>query len=374
MAARGSVYRRGKTWTAHVSTGGRGRQRQVKEGGFATERQAQQRLTEILSDLDDGTFVTPSKRTVETTVKQWLASLPSTGRKATTVDGYRSKLEGYLVPELGAVLLQDLSPLDLDQLYRTLLDRPVSRQTVLSTHRVIHTMLADAVRKGLVVRNVAELASAPRASSARGPEMKTWTPDELRVFLERTEDETHGRLYRVAAMTGVRRSELVGLRWADVDLDAGAIRIRQRLVRVKGKTDVDTPKTKRSERTIDLDPMTVATLKAHRHEQRELRLLVGPGWTDHDLVFCGPDGTPANPDAIGKAFARAVKRHGLPTIRFHDLRHTHATHLLVAGVNIKVVSERLGHASVSFTLDTYGHVLPGQQAEAAAAVAALVDG
>jgi integrase len=136
---------------------------------------------------------------------------------------------------------------------------------------------------------------------------------------------------------------------------------------------VDTPKTRRSRRTVDLDAVTVAALRAHRRTQRELRLLVGPGWQEHGLVFCAPDGTPANLDAIGRAFTRFVERLDVPRIRFHDLRHTHATHLLAAGENPRLVAERLGHASVAFTLDTYGHVQPGQQA-AAAAVSRLIDG
>ena len=133
-------------------------------------------------------------------------------------------------------------------------------------------------------------------------------------------------------------------------------------------------KTPRSRRGIDLDPVTLAVLRSHRAHQLEQRLLMGAGYCDRDLVFSRPDGEPWNPDSVGRAFARAVARTDLKRIRLHDLRHTHATHLLAAGVNMKVVSERLGHATVGFTLDTYGHVLPGQQADAAAAVAALVDG
>jgi integrase len=175
-------------------------------------------------------------------------------------------------------------------------------------------------------------------------------------------------------MTGLRRSELVGLQWADIDLDAALLRVRRRIVAVDGELDTGDPKTERSRRTLDLDPATVAALRAHRTRQLEVRMLVGPGWHERDLVFCAPEGNPWKPDTISQAFDRAVKRHQLTRIRFHDLRHTHATHLLAAGVNPKIVSDRLGHASVAFTLDTYGHVLPGQPAAAVAAVAALVDG
>jgi integrase len=133
-------------------------------------------------------------------------------------------------------------------------------------------------------------------------------------------------------------------------------------------------KTSRSRRSIDLDGATVAALRRHRARQREHRVLIGAGWAESGLVFVMADGHPLNPASLSQAFDRAVGRSRLPRIRFHDLRHTHATHLLASGVNIKVVSERLGHASVSFTLNVYGHVMPGQQASAAAAVAALVDG
>ena len=142
---------------------------------------------------------------------------------------------------------------------------------------------------------------------------------------------------------------------------------------VDGRIVIGDVKTTRSRRRLDLDAGTVAVLRAHRRAQASERLMVGAGWVDHDLVFCAPDGSPLNPDTLTQWLQRRVERSDLPQIRLHDLRHTHATHLLAAGVGIKIVSERLGHASVAFTLDTYGHVLPGQQASAAAAAAALID-
>jgi integrase len=149
--------------------------------------------------------------------------------------------------------------------------------------------------------------------------------------------------------------------------------VRRTITAVKGELIEGDVKTSRSRRVVDLDPATVAALKKYRAGQLEQRLLVGAGYRDHDLVFAMPDGTPLNPDAVGRAFTREVEKTKLPRIRFHDLRHSHATHLLAAGVNVKIVSERLGHATVAFTLDTYAHVMPGQQADAAAAVAALID-
>ena len=168
-------------------------------------------------------------------------------------------------------------------------------------------------------------------------------------------------------------SELCGLRWQDVDLIVLRLTVRQAITTADHLPVAGETKTTRSRRAIDLDAVTASALRTHRNRQREERLLLGPGWRDSGLVFTMPDGSGWHPDVITRAFARLVERSGLPKIRLHDLRHTHATHLLAAGVNVRVVSERLGHASTAFTLDVYGHVLPGQQAEAAAAAAALVD-
>jgi integrase len=249
----------------------------------------------------------------------------------------------------------------------------LSLATVRYVHAVLSKALADAERKGLVTRNVARLASPPKRSATRAAEMTAWTPAELAAFLDRTTDHYYGPLVRVAAMTGLRRGELCGLRWSDVDLDGSVLVVRQTVQLVAGRIVIGDVKTARSRRRLDVDEHTVAVLRAHRTRQLKLRLAVGAGWRDHGLVFTAPDGQPLNPDTITQWFDRTVRRTELPRIRLHDLRHTHATHLLAAGVNVKIVSERLGHASVAFTLDAYGHVMPGQQASAAAAVAALVD-
>jgi integrase len=204
--------------------------------------------------------------------------------------------------------------------------------------------------------------------------MRVWSPSELRTFLSLGAGHHHGVLFRLAAMTGLRRAELCGLYWSDVDLDAARLTIRRSLTAVRGQLVEGEPKTARGRRSVDLDEATAAVLRAHRTAQLERRLLVGAAYRDRNYVFVAPDGAPWSPDTIGHAFERLVARSELPRIRFHDLRHTHASHLLAAGVNVKVVSDRLGHASVSFTLDVYGHVMPGQQASAAAAAAALVEG
>lgn len=217
------------------------------------------------------------------------------------------------------------------------------------------------------------VATPPSATASRAPDMAVWTPDELAAFLEATNGHHHAALFRLAALTGLRRGEVAGLRWGDINLDRATLTVRHTIGQVGRRVVQGEPKTARGRRTVALDPVTVDVLRGHRRTQAEQRLLIGAGWHDHDLVFASPTGEPWAPDSISQAFDRAVARSGLPALHFHGLRHPHASHLLATGVNVKIVSERLGHASVSFTLDVYGHTMPGQQAGAAAAVATLVD-
>jgi integrase len=181
-------------------------------------------------------------------------------------------------------------------------------------------------------------------------------------------------LLRLAATTGMRRGEVLGLRWRDVDLQRGVLQVVQQRVRGADALTYGPPKTSRGRRRIDLDPATVSALREHRRRQLEDRLAFGPGYIDADLVFARADGSPLDPDVVSRSFERLARRVGLTPIRFHDLRHTHATLALAAGIHPKVVQERLGHSSVSITLDLYSHAVPAMQADAASRIAAIVDG
>lgn len=304
----------------------------------------------------------------------WLDGLANQGRKATTLRGYRGVLRTHVLPALGSMPLEELQAADLDTLYASLLRSKLAMTSVHHVHAVVSKMLHDAERKGLVTRNVACLASAPslNAARARGPEMRVWTPAELSTFLASIAGNRNEVLFRVMAMTGIRRGEAVGLRWSDVQLDRCWLTVNQSASVVDGEEIIDAPKTRRSRRVIDLDVATVRLLQLHQASQRELYLRLGITGSPSDRVFTNANGDPIRPDTVGQAFGRLVTSAGVAPIRLHDLRHTHASHLLMAGVNVKIVSERLGHSSVSFTLDTYAHVMPGQQAEAAAAAAALL--
>ena len=221
---------------------------------------------------------------------------------------------------------------------------------------------------GYVVRNVADAADPPRAARYQ---VQVWTPEELRAFFGSTKEDRHGALWFVYAATGMRRGEALGLRWEDVDLKRNELHVRRSLVTV-GHTVVETePKTASGFRTIGIDTATVAQLKQHRAAQHQDRLLAGPAWTDSDAVFSDELGQTLHPNNVGAAFRSAVRKTSLPRIRLHDLRHGWATMALMQGVPAKVASQRLGHSSVAFTLDTYSHVLPEMQIDAAERVAEL---
>lgn len=271
--------------------------------------------------------------------------------------------------------LQKLNAAHLTGLYTHLLRNGrgegigLSPTTVRDIHRRLRKALGDAVRWGLVERNAAELADPPPAKtvqSARRRAMRTWSEEQLRSFLDVIDGHRFAAVWHVAAFTGLRRSELLGLRWADVELAAGRLTVRHTVVEgEEGWVADDEQKTTGSARTIHLDSATVGMLRTHRERQRFARRAAGHGWQDHDLVFCDEFGAWLSPAAVTQAFRRAVEAAGVPRIRLHDVRHTHATLLLRAGVNPKVVSERHGHSSVAFTLDTYAHVIPGMHPDAA---------
>jgi integrase len=365
-----------------------GKRQQVRRKGFKTKREAQEALDGVRGKARTASYVPPAKLSVKEYLTAWIAGLPATGLRASTVDGYRRNVL-YVTPVLGGRRLDSLTPQDLNQLYAELLATGrrqkaggLSARSVRYVHVVIHKAFSDAVDSGILARNPAEKAKPPSAKSTRAPEMTWWSPSELRTFLDKTAAEPLGPLFRLAAMTGMRRGEVCGVRWSDIDLNAASLRVRQQLlvVRSPGAPDgglvfAETTKTDHGRRTISIDPTTVTTLKARKAEQAEHRLAVGSGWAnERDLVFTEPDGRPLDPESVAQVFNRRVSRFGLPRIRFHDLRHTHCAFLIESGEQLLAITRRLGHSSVAFTQDKYGHLFPEADSDAASRVAAMVDG
>ena len=263
---------------------------------------------------------------------------------------------------LGRRALADLAPLEIGAFYAELSERgakggkPLKPRSVRNTHVVLRKALADAERLGLVARNA---AGAARPPSVERVEHQTWSIEQLRRFFDHVEGDRFLAAYVLAATTGMRRGEVLGLRWGDIDFDAGHLAVVHTLTTVNYQPVVSTPKTKRSRRLVYLDSQTIEVLEAQRAAQNAEQRAAGADWAnDLDLVITDEFGRPVNPDWFSREFTRQVGLSGLPRIRLHDLRHTYATLALTEGVHPKVVSEGLGHATVGVTLDVYSHVTP----------------
>ena len=311
-------------------------------------------------------------------LEEWLGLCALRGLRETSLVTYRTAVCLYVPDHLSGANLESIEPQHLNALYQQLLARGrrdgrggLSARTVRLLHTIIQRALADAVRLGVLDRNAAQAADPPSRRAARSPIFPTWSPTELRVFLRSARADEHYVAFRLAATTGLRRSELLGLRWCDIDFEREQLRIMQTVVLVGNAVGIGRPKTDRSRRVVALDRRTLGVLSQHRRTQIEKCHAKGRR-LDEQLVFATEDGGPIHPALFTYYFQRRVRMSGVPRIRLHDLRHTHATHALQAGIHPKIVSERLGHSTIAITLDTYSHALPSLQRDAAELVAALV--
>ena len=295
--------------------------------------------------------------------------------RTSTYRSYVHKTQRHILPTLGRKRLRRLRPEDLERLYDSMLHptdgtRPLSPKTVYEVHLIIRGALDHAVRRGLVNRNVALAASAPKLRAIRKVEQKAWTADQLAAFLRTAAGHRLFPALWLSANTGMRRSELLGLKWPDLDVGKKRLSINRGLVAVGYELHESRGKTDNSRRCIDLDDTTLAVLAGWRAMQSAEHTAVGID--DHGSMFTTATGEPVHPHTLSQTFDRIVRRAPVPVIRLHDLRHTHGTILIANGVHSKVVSERLGHAWFAFTVETYQHVLPGMGADAARVFEALI--
>jgi integrase len=350
-----------------LSRGPDGRRRHRWFGGYRTRKEAQAKLTELMAELQANTFVAPTKMMMAEYLRRWLTESAAHRLSARSLERTTCIVERHLVPELGGYRLSELRPLHIQGYLSGA--RKAGRKngtgglagaTLLKHHEVLHSALGQAVRWELIARNPADAVDRPRAEQRAGQAIRALSADEVAELLEAAADT---RLYApimVAVTTGLRRGELLALRWSDLDLEKATLSVNRALEETGAGVAFKAPKTARSRRTMPLAQITVQALRDHHRAQAELKLKTGPAYADQDLVFATPLGTSWSPSNFSRAFRTFKAQHGF-AFRFHDLRHTHASLLLAQGAHVKVVQERLGHASVTMTMDTYSHLLPGVQ-------------
>ncbi len=348
------------------------RRRETK-GGFATRKACQAAMAKVLVSVEEKTHVVQRRITLrDYLLNHWLPAIEGTIRP-TTFSGYRTACEQHLIPELGSVQLQRLAGGTLNALYsrlatdgRTKGKGGLSANSVRHVHAALHRALRDAVRWGYLAHNVADSADPPAPEHR---ELTAWSEAELHAFLATVEGDRLFPMWRFFAMSGCRRGEVLGLRWEDVDMEHGRVTIRRALVPVNGEVHISEPKTKRGRRLIALDTVTMALLKEQAARQLREQNDWGEGWCDSGYIFTAEDGAALHPERISALFQRLVRAAALKRIPLHGLRHTYATLALSKGVNPAIVSRRLGHSTVAFTLDVHSHVLPQVDAEAAELIA-----
>lgn len=363
------------SWTIIVSMG-----RHPKTGKYAqhwesfkgNKTAADKRLRELLTQLDTGMVMRPGKVTVAEFFRRWLLDYAKGSVRPRTFEGYRQKIEHNVIPALGQIPLAKLQPGHLLAFYQQLSENGradgkggLSSQTVCIIHRIVSEGLSHAMRWGLVVRNVAQAVDPPRVSRK---EMRALDGGELAMFLSVAKDTEYRTLFELDAYTGLRRSEILGLRWKDVDLTLCSLSVNRAMHVLKdGTITFAEPKSAKSRRTVALTPKVALMLSAYRTGQVDTMKELGHNLTEDDLIFLHADGSPMLPDGITRVFKKMARQCGLTDVHMHSLRHTHASILLRQGIHPKLVQERLGHSSIALTLDTYSHVTPGLHEKAALA-------
>lgn len=373
---KGKLTRRGDSWTTIVDlprdpiTGKRRRKRITAD----TKQEAERQALQVLADVARGGFAEAdaSKITVEQYVTRWLETINQTMRPA-SARRYSDLMRLHVIPVIGQIRLGKLTALDVQRLYASRkADAGLSSTTLNTLHVVLHRALKQAVRWKLLTYNVTDQVDPPRRVI---PACKTWSQEQAAAFLAVTDQDEWAALWRLALFTGMRRGELLALRWEDVDLTRKVLSVTGTLSRGKdGAYEFGQPKSAAGRRSIALSDSVIKSLQKHRTRQAEIRLRVGALYTDMGMVFASQGGEPLHPNTLARRFKLLIARAGVPTIRFHDLRHTAATLMLAHNVHPKIVQERLGHSDVSMTLNRYSHVTMDMQRQAADVLDAAMSG
>jgi len=336
-----------------------------------TREEVAKKLTAALKARDDGLPIVSDRQTVSQFLKKWLTDKVTPSTRESTLRGYESKIRMHIVPALGNVTLGKLTPQRLQSFFNEKLKSGLSPRTVHHLRAILRAALADAVKWGLVMRNVADLIDPPRVPHE---EVQALAPAEAQELLAAVKGTRLEALYSVALALGLRQGEALGLRWEDIDFDAATLRVRRSLQRIGGAFQFVEPKTARSHRTLALPNIAAIALREHRTRQLKERLAAGPMWDEHGLVFARANGSPLYGSNVTREFQRMLEHAGLRRLRFHDMRHACASLLIAQGVHPRIVMETLGHSQIGITMNLYSHVLPEAQRQAASKMDAVLTG
>ena len=359
---KGNIQQRGtQTWRIRYDVPGPSGRKQVSETVHGVKRDAQRTLRERLASIDKGIYIERTGQTVVEYLNQWLESHSSNISIRTQV-GYTTCIRRFS-KYLSTVPLQKMRPEHIQSAYDKMLDDGLSSRTVLHSHRVLSQALKDAVKWGLIIYNPADSITPPRVIKK---DTGTWDAVTIKTFLEAASNSKYREAFSLAALTGLRRSELAGLMWSDIDFKTGRLKVVRTRQRIYGHGIVEgQPKTHRSRRSVALIPSAVSVLESLKTKHLEMRLKAGSAWQHSGYVFVMDNGIPVDPDNISHEFRSIVKDADIPYGTLHGLRHSFATALLSANIHPAVVQSALGHSSITLTIDTYSHVIPGLEEAAA---------
>ena len=344
--------------------------RRIRYHSFkGTKREAELKLATLVAENSRGDYVDAWKETVSAFIERWVSDWATSHVSAKTLERYAELLRNHVAAHIGDVNVQKLRAVHLNDLYSTLQRvTGLAPRTIGHVHRVLHRALGLANRWGLVQQNVAALVSPPRVASV---ELELLTPAQAQTMLQKLRGRSVYPAFVTALATGMRRGELLALRWRDVDLDGAMIRVEQSLEQTKAGLRFKSPKTKFGRRAITLPASAVTVLRDHRKAQAEQRLKLGMGKAPaNSLVFATWEGKPRSPNSLTKEWTEAIKATKLPRVTLHSLRHTHASHLIASGLDVLAISRRLGHGGPAITLAVYGHLFPQADDRAASAIEA----